>query len=566
MGYARRDDWAPSAVTAAPPRVFLASHARPSPHSRLGVARAVFAHDSPTIRLRAQPRDENDAAGDDAADEDDDLSEWLTLVSWCSLAAFMGCGIASAVYFVQSRETTRPAKVRAYNAEAAAWRDELAAAYASKWTPPAGASPPRLRVVRGADADAGAPAVDEAMTLELVGPAARGEVLVIEGHGDLTGRHPPMRGDHGTDYARLERGAALVTVVENFHAVERRTEIAERARVQVGDDASGFEVSVPAMRCEAAPSQYGHSAVSVFLRTITLVENSPANEAYAGLEAVEGGYACALEYTEPSKEVRGYHDARDERDVEAMCRDSARIPRKNVNLTVVVRSPEDPHLVRGELTGCDYYFGVGADALAEKTRRVGFAALALFGLLVILLGFISRRKIRRAAKASRAASIGRAGEGSGMQKGRKRMLQRQRAAGTQLVRSIRDQGQLEELETFWYSLEMNDRQAIWDGTRATLMSTPSLGRVLEIEGERAMDALVPEMYAAHRFAEEPERMPRLVRDLLDGEEHGGENLPPSHEGSIDHDEATMLSRSAILSCFISTFLVSLLNEMATAAG
>ena len=303
MRYARRDDWAPSAVTAAPPRVFLASHTRPSPHSRLGVARAVFAHDSPTIRLRAQPRDENDAAGDDTADEDDDLSEWLTLVSWCSLAAFLGCGIASAVYFVQSRETTRPAKVRAYNAEAAAWRDELAAAYASKWTPPAGASPPRLRVVRGADADAGAPAADEAMTLELVGPAARGKVLVIEGHGDLTGRHPPMRGDHGTDYARLERGAALVTVVENFHAVERRTEIAERARVQVGDDASGFEVSVPAMRCEAAPSQYGHSAVSVFLRTITLVEISPANEAYAGLEAVEGGYACALEYTEPSKEV-----------------------------------------------------------------------------------------------------------------------------------------------------------------------------------------------------------------------------------------------------------------------
>ena len=314
----------------------------------------------------------------------------------CSLAAFLGCGIASAVYFDKSRRATRPAKIRAYNAEATRWRDELAAAYASKWTPPAGASPPRLRVDRGADADAGAPSTDETMTLDLVGPAARGEVRFIEGWGDLTGQHPPMRGDRGTDFIRLERGAALVTVVENFHAVDRRTEIAENVRVRVGDDASGFDISVPAMTCRTGESGYGENyAESVFLHTITLVEISAANDAYAGLEAIEGGYACAFEYTEPSKEVRGYYDARNERHAQALCRDGARIPRENVSLTVVVRSPEDPHLTRGELTGCDYYFGVSADAHMEKTRRVGFAALALIGFAAILWCFIARRKIRR---------------------------------------------------------------------------------------------------------------------------------------------------------------------------
>ena len=315
----------------------------------------------------------------------------------CSLAAFLGCGIASAVYFSYARDAIREKKVRTYNAEATLWRDELAAAYASKWTPPAGASPPRLRVDRGADADAGAPSADETMTLDLVGPAARGEVRFIEGWGDMTGQHPPMRGDRGTDFIQLERGAALVTVVENFHAVDRRTERAENVRVRGGDDASAFDISVPAMTCRTGGGggESGWHAESVFLHTITLVEISAANDTYAGLEAIEGGYACAFEYTEPSKEVRGDYDARNERHAEALCRDGARIPRENVSLTVVVRSPEDPLLTRGELTGCDFFFGVPADTHMEITRRVGFAALALLGLAAIVWCFIARRKIRR---------------------------------------------------------------------------------------------------------------------------------------------------------------------------
>ena len=103
----------------------------------------------------------------------------------------------------------------------------------------------------------------------------------------------------------------------------------------------------------------------------------------------------AFEYTEPSREVRGFYDARNERHAEALCRDGARIPRENVNLTVVMRSPEDPHLTRGELTGCDYYFGVSAEAYMKKTRPIGFAALALFGFAAIVWCFTARRKIRR---------------------------------------------------------------------------------------------------------------------------------------------------------------------------
>ena len=312
----------------------------------------------------------------------------------CSLAAFLGCGIASAVYFSYARDAIREKKVRTYNAEATLWRDELAAAYASKWTPPAGASPPRLRVDRGADADLGAPSTDETMTLDLVGPAARGEVeYVTDFHAvSLT----PLKGDRGTDYIRLERGAALVTAVENFHAADRRTEIAENVRVRVGDDASAFDISVPAMRCHTGASGQAAdwSAKSFFLKTITLVETSGANDAYAGLEAIEGGYACALEYTEWYERV-GHYEARNERHAEALCRDGARIPRENVSLTVVVRSPEDPLLTRGELTGCDFFFGVPADTHMEITRRVGFAALALLGLAAIVWCFIARRKIRR---------------------------------------------------------------------------------------------------------------------------------------------------------------------------
>ena len=313
----------------------------------------------------------------------------------CSLAAFLGCGIASAVYFSFARDAIREKKVRTYNAEATLWRDGLATAYASKWTPPAGASPPRLRVDRGADVDPGAPSADETMTLDLVGPAARGEVRFIEGWGDMTGQNPPMRGDRGTDFIRLERGASLVTVVENFHAVDRRTEIAENVRVRVGDDASAFDISVPAMTCTTGEDYGDYSALSEFLQTITLVEISAASEAYAGLEAIEGGYACAFEYT-TVKEL-GIYDARNQRHAEALCRDGARIPSVNVSLTVVVRSPEDPLLTRGELTGCDFFFGVSADAHMEKTRSVGFAALALIGLVVILWCFIARRKIRRRA-------------------------------------------------------------------------------------------------------------------------------------------------------------------------
>ena len=61
-------------------------------------------------------------------------------------------------------------------------------------------------------------------------------------------------------------------------------------------------------------------------------------------------------------------------------------------------------------------------------------------------------------------------------------------------------------------------------------------------------------------------MPRLVRILLDGEEHGGDVIPNSDGGAVGHKEARMLYRSAILSRFVTTFLVHLLDEMATLAG
>ena len=63
--------------------------------------------------------------------------------------------------------------------------------------------------------------------------------------------------------------------------------------------------------------------------------------------------------------------------------------------------------------------------------------------------------------------------------------------------------------------------------------------------------------------------PGLIQEgeiLLDGEEHGGEKLPSSDGSAVGHKEARMLYRSAILSRFVTTFLVDLLNEMAALAG
>ena len=215
------------------------------------------------------------------------------------------------------------------------------------------------------------------------------------------------------------------------------------------------------------------------------------------------------------------------------------------------------------------------DAEWRSVKRVAQLFVLILGLVFTVTGVMYARgatrvaelraeEFRLEAEAARAASSGRTGEGSDMQKG-KLMLQRQHAAGLQLVRSIRDDGQLKELEKFWHSLETSDRRAMWDGARDTLLSDPSLGSLLKDEGKRVTDALVPEMYA-HRFAEEPERMPRLVRILLDGEEHGGDVIPNSDGGAVGHKEARMLYRSAILSRFVTTFLVHLLDEMATLAG
>ena len=114
----------------------------------------------------------------------------------------------------------------------------------------------------------------------------------------------------------------------------------------------------------------------------------------------------------------------------------------------------------------------------------------------------------------------------------------------------------------------------WRSIAAALRGMPMLrglaldmrGNHIEGEGARVTDALVPEMYADH-FAREPERLMRLTRLILAGEENGPGGAVGTAEGTdIGHKEARALYRSAILSRFVTTFLIDLLNHMAAAAG
>lgn len=73
------------------------------------------------------------------------------------------------------------------------------------------------------------------------------------------------------------------------------------------------------------------------------------------------------------------------------------------------------------------------------------------------------------------------------------------------------------------------------------------------------------MYAAGKYASEPERMRRLTNLLLDGNENG---LPPKkskksaskNQAAEEHKEARKLYRSAILSRFVQGFLVELMKS------
>ena len=171
---------------------------------------------------------------------------------------------------------------------------------------------------------------------------------------------------------------------------------------------------------------------------------------------------------------------------------------------------------------------------------------------------------REAARASPAEGTD-DGELVDMAKGAT-MLKKLHGAGLRLITSIRDDGQLAELDKFWASLEEGERQSMWDASRETMLSDPSLASLLEGEGARVTDALVPEMYADH-FAREPERLMRLTRLILAGEENGPGGAVGTAEGTdIGHKEARALYRSAILSRFVTTFLIDLLNHMAAAAG
>lgn len=146
----------------------------------------------------------------------------------------------------------------------------------------------------------------------------------------------------------------------------------------------------------------------------------------------------------------------------------------------------------------------------------------------------------------------------------KMMLRGQHATGLELLRSVNASGRIEALETHWLDMAEDDRTRLWELSARKLLQDPAFAPLLKAEGARLTDTMVPELYAAEKYAREPERMRRLVNLLLDGNENGlpqkkkkKKGRPDQAQAAVDHKEARNLYRSAILARFVQGFVVEL---------
>ena len=149
----------------------------------------------------------------------------------------------------------------------------------------------------------------------------------------------------------------------------------------------------------------------------------------------------------------------------------------------------------------------------------------------------------------------------------KAMLRGQHDLGLELLRSVQAAGTLDALDQHWLAMPEPERASLWELAARKLLEEPAFAPLLKTEGARLTDTMVPEMYAAEKYAREPERMRRLVQLLLDGTENG---VPPKKSkgksaAAVDHKEARKLYRSAILSRFVQGFVVELMKLQGSTA-
>ena len=92
----------------------------------------------------------------------------------------------------------------------------------------------------------------------------------------------------------------------------------------------------------------------------------------------------------------------------------------------------------------------------------------------------------------------------------KTMLRGQHAMGMELLRSVNASGRLDILERHWLDMGENERVEVWELSARKLLEDPAFAPLLKAEGARLTNTMVPEMWAAEKYAREPERMRRLA--------------------------------------------------------
>jgi len=137
------------------------------------------------------------------------------------------------------------------------------------------------------------------------------------------------------------------------------------------------------------------------------------------------------------------------------------------------------------------------------------------------------------------------------------MLSRQHEASINLLKVMSADDQLLALKSFWYKMPETERSMRFEEARNGLMTEPGMASLLNFQGHGMTDALVPEMFAEETFASDPSQLIKLVDLLLDGRENIKRISEEDFGKGMGKHGARDVYRSAILSRFVTSFLLDL---------
>jgi len=187
--------------------------------------------------------------------------------------------------------------------------------------------------------------------------------------------------DGDPDYARYTTGRVLVSTNENVHRTDQ-------GMVQnvVGLTVGGQTLQVRTYYCNLHQRSEGedknndqkriyHWAEKGFLVAVDLTEAS--TEKWLGVKPLDDS-VCPTSYVKfKMPESESYSAA------EQDCIVGGNRPERNLDLTITIRSPNDPYVHAGAIGGCDLKFGPTAEEYAGVAMATGLGGLAPFIIGVV---------------------------------------------------------------------------------------------------------------------------------------------------------------------------------------